>query len=40
MHKMYPQKAQMDALSERNLSQHHPQEIVQVTGRKIEPPEV
>ena len=35
---MYPNKLRMEALPERNSSKHVPKEIIQVTGRKIEPP--
>jgi len=34
---MYPKKPQMEALSERNSRQYQPKEIVQITGRQIEP---
>jgi len=37
---MYPIKPRMEVLSERNSSQHHPQEVVHDTGRKIEAPKV
>ena len=35
---MYPNKAQMEALSERDSSEHHPKEIVQVTGGRSNHP--